>query len=125
MNNSVTLIGRVGQTPKSTLFSSGKRIVEFSIGVKEWDAVRKQEFTIWFDVKCFGSMADRVLDTIAKGREVVVTGRLGIEAFTRVDGTEVIKPVVKLFGFYLCGKKTDVSRDAKSAEADVASQEVA
>jgi len=55
----------------------------------------------------------------------VINGRLGIEAFTRVDGTEVIKPVVKLFGFHLCGKKMDTSADAKPVEADVASQEVA
>jgi len=87
--------------------------------VKEWDAVKKQEFTIWFDVKCFGSMADRVLDTIAKGREVVINGRLGIEAFTRVDGTEVIKPVVKLFGFHLCGsaprKREEIINDNQLA----------
>ena len=63
---------------------------------------------MWVDVDAWGSLADRVLKTITEGREVVIYGRLAISKYNKeINGVTVkmTKPVVKLSGFHLCGKK--------------------
>jgi single-stranded DNA-binding protein len=61
-----------------------------------------------------------VLETITKGREVGITGRLSLSTFDKeIDGVmvEVTKPVIKLTAFHLCGKKPE-SSDAESGSAN-------
>lgn len=111
MNNSVTLVGRVGQKPSVTTFGdTGNKVVKFSIAVKEFSSNTDEEKTLWIDVDAWNGLGDRVLKTITKGREIVIAGRLAISTYTKtdeVDGTKVqiSKPVVKLSSFHLCGKK--------------------
>lgn len=111
MNNSVTLVGRVGQKPSVTTFGdTGNKVVKFSIAVKEFSSNTDEEKTLWIDVDAWNGLGDRVLKTITKGREIVIAGRLAISTYTKTDeadGTKVqiSKPVVKLTSFHLCGKK--------------------
>jgi len=60
-------------------------------------------------------LGDRVMQTITKGREVLLTGRLAINTFTKeVDGKtlEVHKPILKLTSFHLCGPKPTTAEKA-------------
>ena len=53
-------------------------------------------------------LGERVTQTITKGREVLLTGRLAINTYTtEKDGktVEMHKPVMKLTSFHLCGPK--------------------
>lgn len=108
MNNSLTVVGYVSQSAKIKRFPSGKQCVEFSVAVKEWELDDNGENrTLFLDVKAFNGVADRVLKTITKGREVVLNGRLAVESFTSAQGKEVSKPIMKLVSFHLCGKKPE------------------
>jgi len=108
MNNSLTVCGHVGQSPKSLSFGdTGNRVAKFSVAVKEYGA-NKSESTLWIDVDAWNGLAERVEATVTKGREVVLTGRLTVSKYTKVaDGkiVEIHKPVLKLSSFHLCGPK--------------------
>ncbi len=64
-------------------------------------------------------MGERALKTITKGREVVINGRLALSTYSKeVNGTKVqlTKPVIKLTGFHLCGRKPTSNDDMPSEE---------
>lgn len=109
MNNQITLVGYVGQAPKSVSFGdTGNKVVKFSVAVKEYSSNTEEAKTLWFDVDAWNGLGERVLNTITRGREVVVIGRLGLSQYTKeINGTAVqmTKPVIKLTSFHLCGKK--------------------
>lgn len=118
MNNQLNIIGYVGQDPRTVSFpDTGNKVVKFSIGVREFS--NKEESTLWFDVDAWNGLGERIMQTVKKGREVMLTGRLAISVFTREENgvkTEVHKPVLKLSGFHLCGPKPDDSASAESTE---------
>ncbi len=118
MNNQLTIIGRVGQDPRAVSFAdTGNKVVKFSLGVTEYSNKRDEEKTLWIDVDCWNGLGDRVLQNITKGREVLLTGRLAINTFTKeVDGKtiEVHKPILKLSSFHLCGPKPGKTDKASS-----------
>lgn len=109
MNNSITLVGHVGQNPTSVSFDdTGKQVVKFSLAVKEFSSNTDEEKTLWIDVDAWGGLGERVFATVTKGREVVVIGRLALSQFHKeINGVSVpmTKPLVKLSSFHLCGKK--------------------
>ena len=122
MNNQLTIIGRVGQDPRAVSFAdTGNKVVKFSLGVTEYSSKKEEEKTLWIDVDCWNGLGDRVMQTITKGREVLLTGRLAINTFTReVDGktVEVHKPILKLTSFHLCGPKPTTAEKADDASSE-------
>ena len=77
MNNQVTLCGHVGKEPQATKFEdTGNQVVKFSLAVKEFSPNTDEVKTLWFDVDCWNGLAARVLETVTKGRELVISGRL-------------------------------------------------
>lgn len=123
MNNSVTVVGHVGKEPITKSFGdTGNKVVKFSVAVKEYSSNSDEEKTMWIDVDAWNGLGDRVLQTITKGREVVIFGRLAINTYPKeVDGitVQMSKPVIKLTSFHLCGKKPTapdetLSEDSKS-----------
>lgn len=119
MNNQLSIIGYVGQNPRIVSFpDTGNKVVKFSIGVREFS--NKEETTLWFDVDAWNGLGERIMQTVKKGREVMLTGRLAISVFTKEENgvkTEVHKPVLKLSGFHLCGAKPkDEEESAASTE---------
>ena len=121
MNNSITIIGHVGQKPKVVSFGdTGNKLVKFSVAVKEFSSNTDEEKTLWLDVDAWNGLGERIMQTVKKGREVMLTGRLAISVFTREENgvkTEVHKPVLKLSGFHLCGAKPkEEEASAESSE---------
>lgn len=114
MNNQLILVGYVSQAPEAVAFAnSGNKVVKFSIAVKEFQ--NEKESTIFIDVDAWNGIGERVLKTITKGRQVVLSGRLGLNTYTReISGVkvQVQKPVMKLLSFHLCGRKPEASDDA-------------
>lgn len=109
MNNCLTMVGYVGQKPEVRNFATGNKLVKFSIGVKEFSSTDEEQKTLWIDVEAWNGMGDRIAAAVTKGREIAVTGRLGLNSYLK-DGddgqqVEVTKPILKLSGFHLCGRK--------------------
>ena len=119
MNNSVTLVGHVGQKPQVVSFGdTGNKLVKFSLAVKEFSSNPDEEKTLWIDVNAWNGVGELALANITKGREVVVNGRLALSTYTKEeDGIkkQITKPVIKLSGFHLCGRKP-ISEDEMQPE---------
>lgn len=109
MNNTISVIGYVGQQPHSISFGdTGNKVVKFSVAVKEFSANTDENKTLWIDCDAWNGIGDRVLKSVTKGREILVHGRLALSTFSKeVNGVkvEVTKPVIKLASFHLCGRK--------------------
>ena len=105
MNNNVCFTGYVGNEPTEIkMIESSKKLVKFSLAVKQFRA-KGEDDTMWLDIEAWETIAPKVLATVSKGREIVVNGRLALSEYVDKEGTKVVRPVVKLGGFYLCGKR--------------------
>jgi single-strand DNA-binding protein len=122
MNNSITIVGHVGQNPHSVSFGdTGNKVVKFSVAVKEFSNKEDEDKTMWIDVDAWNGLGERALKTITKGREVVINGRLALSTYSKeVNGQKVqmTKPVIKLTSFHLCGKKPVKQEEAQSEDTN-------
>ncbi len=118
--NQVTFIGKVGGEPTSVTFTdSDNKLAKFSIAVPDYSSKQDNPDPMWIDVDAWGNLAERVLAYITKGREVAVYGKLTIAKYNKeVNGVTVkmVKPVVKLSGFHLCGRKPEAEDSETPAE---------
>ena len=109
MHNQCTFVGRVGADPTTKIFAdTNNKVVKFSLAVKDYSSNRDEAKTTWISVDAWNGLGDRVLQTVAKGREIVINGRLSTTTYkVEKDGVmhEITKPVLKLTSFHLCGKK--------------------
>ena len=73
-DNSITVVGNVTRDPELRFANSGTTIAKFSVAVsrKRGDT----EVTSFFDVSCFGSLAQNVASSLTKGIRVIVEGTL-------------------------------------------------
>jgi single-stranded DNA-binding protein len=121
MNNTISVIGYVGQQPHSISFGdTGNKVVKFSVAVKEFSANTDENKTLWIDCDAWNGIGDRVLKSVTKGREILVHGRLALSTFSKeVNGVkvEVTKPVIKLTSFHLCGRKPSSDAQDESTSA--------
>lgn len=89
-----TIVGTAGRDPELRFTASGQATCKFGVAVnRKWTDKRtneQQESTSWFDVQCWGQLAENVAESISKGQRVVVTGRLDIRPWEAEDGTKRI-----------------------------------
>lgn len=120
MFNQITLVGRVGQAPVSTTFTdTDNTLAKFSLAVAEYSSKEDNPEPMWVDVESWNGLAERVMKTITEGREVVITGRLSISKYSKeINGVkvEMKKPVIKLSGFHLCGRKPKAEEEAPESK---------
>lgn len=118
MNNSITLIGRLTHDLKVETFADNKTKVSFSIAVKNYD---KEKESTFFDIQCWNGVAERAIDMLSKGKEVVLVGRMQCNKYERnIEGTKVPWKAwyVQMTGFHVPGKKSD--SEEKSSESPAA-----
>lgn len=99
MNNSVTLIGYVGNTPETRDTASGSKLATLSLATSRilrgeggkprlGDDGKPITETAWHRITCFDAIAKSVTEHVAKGMKIVVTGRLRYSRWTDKDGVE-------------------------------------
>lgn len=77
--NQIIIVGNVGSDPDMRFISSGTAVTEVSLATnrsfkREGDEDWSQE-TEWHSVTIWGSMAEKVNDTVRKGQKLMVIGR--------------------------------------------------
>jgi len=89
-DNSVTIIGNVTRDPELRFTPSGQALATFGMAVnRRWQNRQNQEWeesTSFFDVVCWGTLADNVSDSLGKGARVIVTGRLEQRSWETQEG---------------------------------------
>ena len=90
-DNAITIIGNATKPPELRYTPSGQARAGFGVAVNrrwkgrddEW-----QEQTSYFDVTCWGQLAENVCESIDKGTRVAVVGRLEQRSWEADDGTK-------------------------------------
>jgi single-strand DNA-binding protein len=79
-DNSITVVGNLTRDPEIRYTASGQAKAQLGIAVsRRWQNRQTNEWeerTSFFNVICWGDMAENVSDSVAKGTRVVVNGRL-------------------------------------------------
>ena len=90
MYEQLILIGNLGGDPELRYTSSGAPVATFSLAVnRKWtnsDGSPGEE-TKWFRVTTWRKLAETCNQYLAKGRQVMVVGRVAASAFTGQDGS--------------------------------------
>jgi single-strand DNA-binding protein len=89
----ITVTGNVGTDPELKFTKNNTAFASFSLAYtprqKQGDDWIDGE-TMWFRVTQWGERAESVVDSVAKGYKVVVTGTLKQSTYTAKDGAEKI-----------------------------------
>lgn len=119
--NKVILLGRLTRDPELRVTANGSNICKFGLAVSRTyaaaDGERKEE-TTFVDVDCFGRQAETIAKYCAKGRQLMVEGRLRLDQWESQTGEKRSKLTVVLEGFQFVGGRDDA--DASSGSADYA-----
>ncbi|MEF2229652.1 MAG: single-stranded DNA-binding protein [Pseudodesulfovibrio sp.] len=90
--NKVILIGRLGQDPKLSYTSSGQAVANFSVatdeGYRDRQTGQKVERTEWHRVVAWRQAAEFCGNYLAKGRLVLVEGKLQTRKWQGQDGQD-------------------------------------
>ncbi len=90
VDNAVHVTGNAGREPELRFTPSGQAVANFGIAVnRRWQNRQTQEWeeqTSWFDVTCWGQLAENVSETVARGTRVTVTGRLDQRSWENQEG---------------------------------------
>jgi single-strand DNA-binding protein len=90
-NNSVQLIGNLGQDVAILTFGSGNKKATFSLATtesfknKEGDVIKN---TQWHNVIAWGAQADQLAASVAKGYRIEVHGKIQNRSFQDKDGNK-------------------------------------
>lgn len=104
IRNSVTLIGHLGRDPEVRNFESGKTKAGFSVATSEiyrnekGDSVKT---TQWHTCIAWGKTAERVQESLKKGKEVLIKGKLTYNNYEDKNGVKRINPEVVVEEFFV------------------------
>jgi len=85
--NIISLTGNLGKDNEIKQLSSGKVVLNNSIGVRSNAKVGGEYKTSWFNVSIFGKSAEIFSQYTKKGSKVFLTGEVRIREYKKQDGT--------------------------------------
>lgn len=91
LSNSVHLIGRLGQDPKSFEFDGGKMKTTFSLATSDYHKNEKGERvqeTQWHNIVAWGKTAKVAADFLSKGKEIALEGKLTNRSWEDKEGNK-------------------------------------
>jgi single-strand DNA-binding protein len=87
-DNAISIAGGLGRDPELRYTASGRAMANFGVAVErrwqkdgEWTGE-----TSWFNVTCWGDLAEHAAETLTKGTRVVVIGRLQQRSWETNEG---------------------------------------
>ncbi|HUH73381.1 MAG TPA: single-stranded DNA-binding protein [Chitinophagales bacterium] len=104
VRNFVQLVGNLGRNPEIKSFESGKKVAKFSLATSEFYINKlgeKVQETQWHNIIAWGKMAQFAEDTLEKGREVTVKGKITYKNYEDKNGekrtfTEIVAEEIAL-----------------------------
>lgn len=87
--NNITLVGNLTRDPELRFTPSGQATVSFGLAVnRRWQDNQQQwqEATSFFDIVCWGQLAENVAESLQRGTRVVVAGRLDQRSWETSEG---------------------------------------
>ena len=92
--NQITLVGNVGSDPETRATKDGTPVTNFPLAVNTYAGKDKNEAPMWVTVVAWKNLASQAEKLIAKGRLVLVSGRLSLRKYK--DKNEVERTAVEV-----------------------------
>ncbi len=85
LNNNVNVVGNITRDPEMRFTANGTAVVNFGLA---WNKRRQdgEEEVSFFEISCFGSLAENVSESLEKGSRVVVLGTLSQRSWESQSG---------------------------------------
>jgi single-strand DNA-binding protein len=87
--NHVTIVGNLTRDPELRFTPAGQATANFGVAVnRRWQNRQTQEWeeaTSFFDIVCWGQLAENTAQSLGKGARVLVTGRLDQRSWETPD----------------------------------------
>lgn len=121
-------VGNAARDPELRFSPAGMPVASFGLAVNhrfqkdgQWE-----ERVSFFDVTCFGTLAENVSESVTKGQRVMVVGRLEQDTWETPDGDKrsKIKVVADEVGPSLRWAAADVTKNERSGDNGPARQPV-
>ena len=104
--NIAIVVGNLGKDPEVRFTQSGRAVANFSVATNEsWVGQdgNRQERTEWHNIVVWGKQAESCGQYLAKGRQVLVHGRIQTRKWTDQNGqdrytTEIVAQRVQFLG---------------------------
>ena len=89
-DNTVSVVGNLTREPELRFTPSGQATATFGVAVnRTWtdrQSQERRESTSFFDVVCWGTLAENAATSLTRGTRVVVTGRLDQRSWETQEG---------------------------------------
>jgi len=89
-DNTVSIVGNLTREPELRFTPSGQATATFGVAVnRAWtdrQSQERRESTSFFDVVCWGTLAENAATSLTRGTRVVVTGRLDQRTWETQEG---------------------------------------
>jgi single-strand DNA-binding protein len=89
-DNTVTIIGNLTREPELRFTPNGQATATFGVAVnRTWTdrtSQERREQTSFFDVVCWGTLAENAATSLSRGTRVIVTGRLDQRTWETQEG---------------------------------------
>ena len=128
--NNITIHGRLTRDPELITAQNGTEFCRFTVAVDRRTVKGKETQADFFNCTAFANQAVAASKFLAKGREVIVFGRMESNR-KNIDGQTVTYWGITVDGFEFCGKKSDAPepvpdepKDADSGMAVVDTEEL-
>jgi single-strand DNA-binding protein len=118
IRNEVRLTGHVGHAPEVKNLDGDKKVVSFSLAVKDNFKNRENEYgTTWFRCEAWGRTAILIEKYVDKGQELTVSGSLKGDKWEK-DGQKHERTKINVNEFLLHWSKSSGSETKAETETD-------
>ncbi len=112
LKNKVNLIGRLGAKPEMRKVGEKEySLTRFSLavseGIKDKTTGEWNNNTVWHAITAWGKVAERICNTLDKGVEIAVEGRLVQKDYQLKDGTTKNSVEIEIQDFVMIQRKSN------------------
>ncbi len=122
--NKVILAGNLTRDPQLTYLPSSTPVVEFGMAINRYwtgqDGQRRDE-TCFIDMRAYGKQAETISQYMAKGRAMLIEGRLQLQQWVAQDGTKRSKHIVIVENFQFLGNAGNSTQGVSNTSAGTGS----
>ena len=107
LKNKVQLIGNLGNDPEIITMENGNKLAKFSIATNETyknSEGEKVTDTQWHNIVAWGKLAEIAENYLAKGKEVMIEGKLMSRSYETKEGEKRYITEVKCNEMLMLGK---------------------
>lgn len=88
IKNNITLMGNMGINPLITNFDNGRKVARFSLASDVFNESGEKEKTEWHRVFAWGNVAEFIENYGAKGKHLIIHGRVVNRTYVNKSGKE-------------------------------------